>query len=75
MDVEWGFMFLGEGFRGLRHPWLEKKMDCFADFPLLHSFNSESHLPSRFGIAHKREGVRIMAKHCCAMFKEPPAPD
>ncbi|KAA8577509.1 hypothetical protein FQN60_015364 [Etheostoma spectabile] len=32
MDVEWGFMFLGEGFRGLRHPWLKKEMDCLQIF-------------------------------------------
>ncbi|KAA8582528.1 hypothetical protein FQN60_006199 [Etheostoma spectabile] len=50
-----GFHVLGRGFRGRGHPWLKKEMDCFADFPLLHCFNSQSHLPSRLGFAHKTE--------------------
>lgn len=58
MDIEWGFhVFWERDFRGLRHPWLEKKMDCFADLPLLDCFNSQSQpgtSPADFWIAHKR---------------------
>lgn len=59
MDVEWGFMMIfgQRAFRGLRHPWLGKKMDSFADSPLLHCFNSESQRgtsPADFGLHIKR---------------------
>lgn len=55
--VSW-FFWGGRGlFSALRHCWLGKEMDRFADFPLSHYFNSESHRgtsPADFGHRVKR---------------------
>lgn len=48
------FSFLGEGFGGLRHPWLGEDMDCFAAFPLFQPRSQHGTSPAHFWIAHKR---------------------